>query len=225
MTPESPKPFGDTSLGGLILAGGMSRRMGTDKAALLLGGQSFIERIVQRLTGQLNPLLVIGRAEQLDTLGTLLRGNSLFTAVELLSDRYPDRGPLEALATGLEYLAARGVGVTAVTTCDAPNVQPELFHWLIQRMGANDEIVMPTDGKHRYGLTAVYRTPCAVKVRELLEQGVRRVIDLPLYLPTTSVSLEDCRSVDPRLQSFRNANTPQEYESLRRELEKPRRSE
>ncbi|MFM7562118.1 MAG: molybdenum cofactor guanylyltransferase, partial [Planctomycetota bacterium] len=51
------------SLAGLILAGGMSRRMGTDKAALLLDGQTFLERIVERLAGSVRPLVIVGRAE------------------------------------------------------------------------------------------------------------------------------------------------------------------
>jgi molybdopterin-guanine dinucleotide biosynthesis protein A len=209
----------NVSLAGLILAGGMSRRMGTDKAALLLGGQTFIERIVERLAGQLEPIIVVGRSEQLDGLERLLAKVSSRPPPAVVSDRYPDRGPLEALATGLETLAARGVHLAAVTTCDAPNVAPRLFFWLAGQLNPQQQIIMPTDGKHRYGLTAVYRTGCAVKIRELLEQGLRRVIDLPLHLPTASVTLEECRVVDPQLQSFRNANTPQEYEVLRRELD------
>jgi molybdopterin-guanine dinucleotide biosynthesis protein A len=209
----------NVSLAGLILAGGMSRRMGTDKAALLLGGQTFIERIFERLAGGMQPILVVGRAEQVVALEKLLQKSSVISPPEIISDRYPDRGPLEALATGLETLAARGVHLAAVTTCDAPNVAPRLFFWLAGQLNPQQQIIMPTDGKHRYGLTAVYRTGCAVKIRELLEQGLRRVIDLPLHLPTASVKLEECRSVDPQLQSFRNANTPQEYEVLRADLE------
>lgn len=193
--------------------------MGTDKARLLLGGQTFIERIIERLAGRLQPLLVVGRAEQAVTLEKLVsqvRGN---TSPVVISDRFPDRGPLEALATGLEELSAQGIELAAVTTCDAPNIAPQLFFWLAEQLGPQQEIVMPTDGKHRYGLTAVYRTSCAAKIRELLEQGLRRVIDLPSHFTTASVSLEQCRTVDPELQSFRNANTPQEYEVLRSELE------
>lgn len=207
------------SLAGLILAGGMSRRMGTDKAALLLSGQTFIERIVERLAARLQPLLVVGRPEQTATLENLVTQVPGHLAPFVISDRFPDRGPLEALATGLEALSAQGVELAAVTTCDAPNIAPQLFFWLVEHLGTEQQIVMPTDGKHWYGLTAVYRTACAPVIRELLEHGLRRVIDLPLHLPTASVSLEQCRAVDPELQSFRNANTPQEYEALRKELE------
>jgi molybdopterin-guanine dinucleotide biosynthesis protein A len=209
----------NVSLAGLILAGGMSRRMGIDKAGLLLGGQTFLERIVERLAGRMQPLLVVGRAEQVVALKKLLQKNSAISPPEIISDRHADRGPLEALATGLETLAAHGVQLAAVTTCDAPNVDPRLFFWLAGRLESQQQVIMPTDGRHWYGLTAVYRTTCAEKIRELLEQGLRRVIDLPLHLPTASVTLEQCRVVDPQLQSFRNTNTPQEYEVLRRELD------
>lgn len=194
--------------------------MGTDKAALLLGGRTFIERIIERLAGQLQPIIVVGRAEQLSSLERLIAQVSLLPPPAVISDRFPDRGPLEALATGLEALATRGMELAAVTTCDAPNIDPRLFFWLAGQLSPQQQIIMPTDGKHRYGLTAVYRTGCAVKIRELLEQGLRRVIDLPLHLPTASVTLEECRAVDIQLQSFRNVNTPQEYEALRSELER-----
>ncbi|MFM7118020.1 MAG: molybdenum cofactor guanylyltransferase [Planctomycetota bacterium] len=207
------------SLAGLILAGGMSRRMGTDKAALLLDGQTFLERIVERLAGSVRPLVIVGRAEQVVALEKLLPNFPAIPRPEIIADRYADRGPLEALATGLETLAARGLQLAAVTTCDAPNVDPRLFLWLADRLGSQQQVIMPTDGNHWYGLTAVYRTACAVRIRELLEQGLRRIVDLPRHLPTTSVTLEECRVVDPQLQSFRNANTPEEYEALQSELE------
>ncbi|MFN9880690.1 MAG: molybdenum cofactor guanylyltransferase, partial [Planctomycetota bacterium] len=122
--------------------------------------------------------------------------------------------PLEGLATALEYLAEAGCERAAVSTCDAPLVQPQLLRWLASQLGTEREAIIPSDGKHLYGLTAAYRTAVWVKLRQLLERGERRIIDLPEHLATEIVTWDACRDVDPQLLSFLNANTPAEYRAL-----------
>ncbi len=200
--------------GSAILAGGQSRRMGSDKAGLELLGETFLQRIWRVLSGHFQPLIVVCRPDQQTSLQRMLARPGAAALPTVIFDRHSERGPLEGLATALEYLAEAGCERAAVSTCDAPLVQPQLLRWLASQLGTEREAIIPSDGKHLYGLTAAYRTAVWVKLRQLLERGERRIIDLPEHLATEIVTWDACRDVDPQLLSFLNANTPAEYRAL-----------
>lgn len=202
------------AIGAVILAGGHSRRMGCDKAELKLGAETFLQRICRTLGGHFLPQVIVCRADQQARFEQLFRAAPPGRGPQVIIDRQPERGPLEGLATGLEFLAGQAVPRTVVTTCDAPLIQPALLGWLAIQLSPAERAVIPSDGQHLYGLTAAYDTTLGSAIRSLLEQGERRVIDLPRHFAARIVSREECRAVDPRLISFLNANTPEEYRSL-----------
>lgn len=190
--------------------------MGTDKTQLKLGDRTLLQHACGAFARQGIRVWVVGRTEQRGDFEALdwsdLPTRPLFTA-----DRHAGRGPLEALATGLESVRDWGGSPAAqfafVSTCDAPGLRPELFQQLLARID-NDDAVFPYDAHHRYGLTAVYRVAAAAKIRELADRGLRRIIDLPDHLAIRLVEMSDCRQADPDLASFRNINTPDEFQQL-----------
>lgn len=99
------------SLLGAILAGGASRRFGSDKAAALLRGKPLIAHVIDRLTPQVAALVVVGR----DHPGVLS-----------LPDRPPGVGPLGGLAAALAYAADRGFGAVLTSGCDLPDLPDDL---------------------------------------------------------------------------------------------------
>lgn len=211
----------------LVLCGGRSVRMATDKSQLRLGESTFLERICDSLRPVVSTMAIVGRANQFATsanfAGNLAISNSEpaiaaapmpgLESVRFLKDRNPDRGPLEALATGLEYLAGLGSTRAFVTTCDTPLLKGEIVRFLFERIDEYDA-VMPTDGKHVYGITAAYRTGMFREMRRLLDTGVRKVIDLPKYFRVRLISLDEFRAIDPTLDCFENINTPEDYARL-----------
>lgn len=206
--------------GGVILAGGHSRRMGCDKAGLLLGDETFLQRICRVLSGHFQPLVVVCRQEQQAGFLRQLSGPETLPTPVVLVDQYPERGPLEGLTTALEFLAQQAIPLAVVTTCDAPLIQPRLLKWFLNELetasqsAAGLQAVMPFAGQHLHGLTAAYRTEVCATLRQLLEQGERRIIDLPRHLRAKVVSWDECREADPAGLSLSNANTPEEYRAL-----------
>lgn len=188
--------------------------MGCDKAGLRLAGETFLQRICGGLSGHFQPLLVVCRPDQQPSLERMTTESGATPSPTVIVDRNPERGPLEGLATALEYLADKGCARAVVSTCDAPLVQPRLLEWLAAQLAPGRAAVIPSDGQHLYGLTAAYRTEVWVTLRQLLEQGERRVIDLPRHLAAHLVTWDECRAIDPQLLSFLNANTPEEYLQL-----------
>ena len=90
---------------GAVLAGGSSRRMGTDKATLHVDGEPMARRVARALTdGGCEPVVAVGGPE--------------VAGLAPVPDEHPGEGPLGAVITALRYL---GVD-TVVAACDLPDL-------------------------------------------------------------------------------------------------------
>ena len=182
----------------VILAGGLSRRMGRDKAALPAGEGTLIEHLARRLAPVVDETIIAcGSA------GQNLPG---VTAVD---DRYPGFGPLAGIHAGL--LAAR-CPLVWVVGCDLPDVDPALAALLCGLAGDVDAVVPRIDSEPQ-GVCAVYDRALAPRIDRLLAAGERRVKMLLAASKVRYVTPEELRAVDPELGSFRNINTPADYEA------------
>ena len=101
----------EAPLSGVVLAGGLSTRFGSDKAAAEIAGVSLLERAVGLLESVLDDVWVSVRPEQ--------AGDALRSRFRCLADRYPGQGP----ASGLEaaHAAAPGRAWLALA-CDQPSL-------------------------------------------------------------------------------------------------------
>ena len=180
----------------VILAGGLSRRMGRDKAALPAGGVTLIEHIARRLAPVVDETIVAGGS-----------GRHNLPGATLVDDRYPGLGPLAGIHAGL--LAARAPLVWVVG-CDLPDVDPGLAALLCGLAGDVDAVVPRIDSEPQ-GVCAIYDRALAPRIEGLLNAGERRVKSLLAASNVRYVTLEELRVVDPQLRSFRNINTPADY--------------
>ena len=180
----------------VILAGGLSRRMGRDKAALPAGEGTLIEHLARRLAPVVDETIIAcGSA------GQNLPG---VTAVD---DRYPGFGPLAGIHAGL--LAAH-FPLVWVVGCDLPDVDPGLAA-LLCGLAGDVEAVVPRVDSEPQGVCAVYVRALAPRIDRLLAAGERRVKMLLAASKVRYVTPEELRAVDPELRSFRNLNTPADY--------------
>jgi molybdopterin-guanine dinucleotide biosynthesis protein A len=97
---------------GAILAGGQSRRFGSDKAAALLDGKPLIEHVAAALRAQTHGLLVVGR-----------RWPDLQDRPDLPTHGL---GPLGGLAGALDYARSAGFDAVLSSGCDVPGLPPAL---------------------------------------------------------------------------------------------------
>lgn len=105
-----------TRILGAILAGGRSRRFGSDKALALLDGVTLIDRAIAALAPQVEAVLICGR----EVPGRLS-----------VADRPgPDLGPLGGVAAALTYALANGYGAVVTMPCDMPSLPADLVERL-----------------------------------------------------------------------------------------------
>ncbi len=189
-------------VGGIVLCGGHSRRMGSAKSALPFGPQTMLQRMLEIVSATVSPVVVVAAANQ--PLSTLPPGTTV------THDIHQDSGPLAGLHAGLTALEAHSDAAFA-TSCDAPFLLPSLIDEMILRLGTAD-LAIPRDGDYHHPLAAVYRTALASTLDDLLASGVRRPLELLEHVQATEIDVESLRKVDPDLSSFRNLNTPADYQ-------------
>jgi len=186
---------------GVVLAGGGGRRMGADKAALVLGGEPLLRRVVARLRAALPRVLVVGP----ERMGALVPG------VRVAPDRVPGAGPLGGLATALREIDTPYAFVVA---CDMPFIAPPLVRAMVA-LAADarppvDAVLLRSDRGLEY-LHAVYGVSCLPAVERLLSGEDRSLGRLARALDVRELAAEEARRDDPRGLSAFNANTPEEW--------------
>ena len=179
-----------------ILAGGASRRMGTDKSQLLIDHQTFIERIAETLSNVTGSVTVVGRCLDASSLPSV-------------PDIYPQWGALGGLHAAL---TASNRAWAIVVACDLPFVTSELFLHLANMRLDHDAVVPVQQDGRQQPLAALYRVdPCRLRATELIETGQRRPLDLLAAVNTRWVAFEEIRNLDQAERFFVNINTPKDY--------------
>jgi molybdopterin-guanine dinucleotide biosynthesis protein A len=186
---------------GVVLAGGASRRMGHDKAALTIGGQPLLARVVERLGSVLPSVMVVGPE----------RLQPLVPGIQVVADRWPGVGPLGGLLTALR---TADVAFFLVVACDMPFVAPPLVRALLKAMweDPSTDTVVPRTSRGIEPLHAVYARGCAARAEARLASSDRSLHGLLADLAVRELPLERVAQLDPAGLSTLNANTPEEWE-------------
>jgi len=187
-----------------VQAGGRSSRMGKDKALLQLDGIPLIERLLQRVSGLGEEILITTNRPQ----------DYQYLGLRMASDPEPGAGALHGLRTALK--AARGQTVL-VLACDMPFVSRPLLEHLLQ-LAETADLVVPRRGGEYEPLHAVYSKGCLPALEAALQQGERRMISFFPSLNLRTVEQEEIDRLDPEGLSFFNVNTPEDLRKAERIL-------
>ena len=189
------------TVGGIVLCGGKSTRMGVPKATLPFGAETMLQRVVRLLGTVLSPVIVVAAREQLLP--------ALPDEVSVARDEREARGPLEGIRAGLRALP-ESIDAAYITSCDVPLLVPAFVERMIELMGDHDIAVMEVDG-FPHPLSAVYRRNTLPHVESLLASDRLRPVFLFEAVRTRRVKPEEMTIVDPELRTLRNLNTQEDY--------------
>lgn len=152
-----------------ILAGGESRRMGQDKAHLLVNGTPLIELVAQAVT-PLTPseILIVGGDPDLVELTS--------TPSRHIADSYPGEGPLGGIISGLSTLKRRGCQHVLTLACDLPALEARALHHLHKEAVATDaDVCIPLCEGRRQWHVAVWNTRSLSPLLDSFSSGNRAV--------------------------------------------------
>ncbi|HEV7745102.1 MAG TPA: molybdenum cofactor guanylyltransferase [Pyrinomonadaceae bacterium] len=183
---------------GFILTGGESRRMGSEKSGLLLGGQSFVERIARELSSITPSIKLVG--DKTSPAGTNL---------EIAPDIFPKWGALGGVHAALSACSASWALVVA---CDFPFVTSELFASLEELRDDFDAVAAVQEDGIPQPLCSLYRVePCLRRAEQLIKSGERKPIALLQSVRTRWVLFNQLRNLRGADRFFENINTPEDY--------------
>lgn len=204
---EASEPIGRfPGVGGIVLCGGKSSRMGRPKAWLPVGPEVLLQRVVRILREVVSPVVVVAAQDQ-----TL---PALPDDVRIARDEHEALGPLAGLAAGFAALRD-DVEAAYASSCDVPLLRPEFVRAVIEALGDHD-LAIPRDGQYHHPLAAVYRLRLEQKIRDLIAANQLRPFFLVQQTRAREIDVADLRRVDPELESLRNTNTPDEYADVLR---------
>jgi molybdopterin-guanine dinucleotide biosynthesis protein A len=194
------------SIQGFILTGGGSRRMGKDKAGLLLDGQTFVDRIARELLPIASSVKLVGTGVANDEL-------------ETVPDVFPAWGALGGVHAALAACTAPWAFVVA---CDFPFVTTELFERLASLREDSEAVAPVQHDEIPQPLCTLYRrSSCLDVATELIKSGERKPIALLQSVRTRWVSFSELSNLTDANHFFDNINTPEDYARLSSRLSVP----
>lgn len=186
----------DSAVTGVILAGGLSRRMGRDKACMDISGETLVARVEKILRPLCAEVIIAGDRPDLAR-----------PELSCYPDIYPGSA-LGGLYTGLYHARTPWIFVSA---CDLPYASLELARALIMQRAGCDAVVIHTE-KGWEPLFALYSKRCLKPMQRLLEQGNLRIYDcfpeLRVCQPDTAVLPTEWE------RALTNLNTPEDVRQL-----------
>lgn len=170
---------------GVILAGGQSRRMGRDKALVLLGGQRVVDRVIARLAPQVSALAVNANTD-------------LPVDLPLLADSVPGRpGPLAGILAAMDWAFSRGDAAVVTVAVDTPFLP---FDLVVRLVAAGAPAVAVSDRVHP--VCGLWPVAAREHLRAAVAGGLRRVRDWEVVAGAVPVAFP--------AESMANLNTPED---------------
>ena len=195
----------------VILAGGNSTRMKSNKALLPYSGELFIERIHRQLAALFPEVIVVTNTPE----------HYQFLPCRTVTDFFSGMGSLAGIHAGLVH--SRSPYIFAVA-CDMPYLNEPLIRRLVGNIHGQDVVLPESDGGLE-PLHAVYGKGCLPAMEDSLSRGKSRIVECLDWEKVTVVSKEEVAAVDPEYSSFRNINTPEEYFRFREEMREEKRED
>jgi molybdopterin-guanine dinucleotide biosynthesis protein A len=194
---NTAKPI--TNVTGVLLAGGKSRRMGRDKASLVLNGQALYSRSLELLCGYFQKIMISG--DRPDLVSEKIPG-------------IPDIYPGSALGGIFTSLHAAETDWIFVSPCDMPYPDSQILEMLLEKRNGVDAVVPETPEGYE-PVFALYHKNCLPIFEKALQQGRKRIISL---YPELNVHFLNWRDMPGGWEtSLMNINTPEDIAKIKEE--------
>ncbi|MDO9185835.1 MAG: molybdenum cofactor guanylyltransferase [Bacteroidia bacterium] len=179
---------------GIILVGGKSSRMGSDKGIVKLNGKTFIEHILEAVLPNVNEVLIIANNDNYNNLG-----------YKVIKDKIKDCGPLGGIYTGLMNSKTEN---NIVVSCDIPFINSDLVKYIIENT-SNADITVPIYKGNIEPLCAVYTKRTSDQIYNLIMNKDLKIQNIFKYFITKELYITKIQQFYTD-KLFVNINTPEE---------------
>lgn len=187
---------------GIILAGGLSSRMGQDKMLLLFQNETLIKRTVNELRSAADEIIIASNH----------KAKYGIDGVREVPDIIPNMGPLGGLYAGL---VAAKYDDAFVVAGDMPFFTAKLAEYLLSRRAGYD-VVAPRIREGWEPLCAVYSRGCISPIEHCLQAGIKKVFRFYPAVKVLAVTEDELSVSGLPANMFYNLNAPEDLALLRR---------
>lgn len=183
---------------GLVLAGGKSSRMGSDKALLKLKNQTLLQHSVEKLKRIFKEILI----------SVDFQGKYVIENIKEVTDSFSNCGPLSGIHAGLKEARYEWMFVTA---CDMPFWEGPFIDELMKHREKHD-VVVPILNNRPEPLFALYNKTCLPVIENYINKNIYKVTKFYSDINVKYIDTEYL--VDKGLinsDSFMNINTKEDY--------------
>jgi molybdenum cofactor guanylyltransferase len=187
---------------GLILAGGLARRMGGgDKARVRIGGATILERVLERVAPQCGPIIINANGDP---------ARFADTRLTVVADSVPGfAGPLAGILAGLDWAAANAADCAWVVSVpgDCPFLPKDLVSRLHNvRIASGAPLACTRSGGQTHPVVGLWAVSLREDLRRALVEEDMRKIDLWTARYGIAAAEWPATPIDP----FFNVNTPED---------------
>lgn len=187
---------------GIVLAGGMSRRLGRNKVVEPVGGEAMINRVIGRLSQVAERTVVVVNDQERASL------LSLPDSATAVVDIHPDKGSLGGIFTGLSAIEAEWGMVVA---SDMPFLNVELLAYMLSIREGFDAVVPRLDGRSE-PTHAAYSVSCLPHIEQRVLADELKIDGFFSDVRVNVVPEDRVEELDPERLSFFNVNTQQDLD-------------
>jgi len=183
----------------IILAGGKSSRIGSDKdkAILKLNGKRLIDIVISKLKRIVGDnIIIVGPPEKYPSYK------------KVVPDLFNQKGLLVGLYSGLKSSASR---YNLVVGCDMPFLKLELLQYMRDKIDSNDIIIPRYAKSYVEPLCAIYSKDCLEVMKRNIKAGILSIRRIFPYLKVKYIEEKEIKRVDPELNSFFNINFKEDF--------------
>ncbi len=180
---------------GIILAGGKSSRMGTDKALFVLNGTTFLHHIILALKPLVDDILIVSNDER----------HSKFN-LKRVRDTIADAGPISGLHAGLTHSSTEN---NLVLSCDIPLIETSMLELLLQNNEDDIDVIQLAETDRVHPLIALYKKRSAEHIGLALFDGERK-----LSKALDGLNIKTLLVSDGQAATLANINTPMDFEKI-----------
>ena len=193
----------------VILAGGFSRRFGSDKGLVLLRDKPLVRHVIDKVSPAVDEILVVVSSKEQKKNFEPVVGNG----VKIVIDKDDSQSPLVGAITGFESVKGE---YSLLLPCDAPLVSTQIVQFLLDVCINRHAAIPRWPSGNIEPLQAVYHTKSAMTAAKIaLKQGhmtMRSMIEKLQGLRYISTMLLE--QLEPGLGTFFNVNTPQDLQKV-----------
>lgn len=200
----------DKQVTAAVLAGGISLRMGQNKALLRLGKKTMIERVIEPLQRIFREVIVVTNTPELYPMLKNVRFQQDYITTS-------ERNSLVGIYTALLKSTTPYVFVIA---CDMPFVNTSLITYMVEQL-KDEDIVIPHINGFYEPLHTIYGKGCIRPIKRLLDNNIYKITDTITVTGNVSVrriNHEEIIKYDKDMKCFLNVNTYDDYLKVKKLL-------